>query len=191
MKTRERILHTALELFNQAGTAQVSTNHIAEATGISPGNLYYHFRNKEDIIRALCTQLFETTGELFTVADADALTLADVQRWVYENFVVTWQYAFVYRELPALIRQDAELAAQYAAVRQRGYHGFQELFGALQQAGVLITLDAVTIQQIADLCWLITEGWLTNLELQGIRADETQLERGVALMLLVLRPYLV
>ncbi|MFN8512060.1 MAG: helix-turn-helix domain-containing protein [Chloroflexia bacterium] len=58
MSTRERILDAALGLFNERGTAVVSTNHIAAACGISPGNLYYHFRNKEEIIRALFDRMF-------------------------------------------------------------------------------------------------------------------------------------
>ena len=53
MPNRERILDAALALFNDSGTARISTNHIAAAAGISPGNLYYHFQNKEEIIRAL------------------------------------------------------------------------------------------------------------------------------------------
>ena len=58
MNTHDRILDTALRLFNQSGTAAVSTNHIAAALGMSPGNLYYHFRNKEAIIRDLFEQQY-------------------------------------------------------------------------------------------------------------------------------------
>lgn len=191
MKTKDRILASALELFNREGTAQISTNHIAEAAGISPGNLYYHFHNKEEIIRALCNQLFTTTGEMFAVEEDRLPTLVDVRRWVHENFVVTWQYAFVYRELPALIRHDLQLAADYAAVRRRGYAGFHELIALLQAAGVFTAaLDNDTISRLADLLWLISESWLTALELQGQPATDEQMQRGIGLMLLVLKPYL-
>src|SRR6266567_6576776 len=51
--TRGRILDTALALFNERGTAAVSTNLVAAEAGLSPGNLYYHFADKQEIIRAL------------------------------------------------------------------------------------------------------------------------------------------
>jgi AcrR family transcriptional regulator len=53
MSTRDRIIETAVNLFNDCGTRRITTNHIARAAGISPGNLYYYFRNKEEIIRAV------------------------------------------------------------------------------------------------------------------------------------------
>jgi len=52
-KTRDRILDASLELFNAQGERGVSTNHIAAHLGISPGNLYYHFANKQAIVAEL------------------------------------------------------------------------------------------------------------------------------------------
>ena len=52
-KTRDRIVEASLELFNAQGERSVTTNHIAAHLGMSPGNLYYHFRNKQAIIALL------------------------------------------------------------------------------------------------------------------------------------------
>lgn len=55
MKTRDKIVYAALELFNEHGERSITTNHIAEYIEISPGNLYYHFRNKQEIVRDIFT----------------------------------------------------------------------------------------------------------------------------------------
>jgi AcrR family transcriptional regulator len=191
MPNRGRILDTALALFNEAGTAPISTNHIAAAASISPGNLYYHFRNKEQIVQALFERLFDTYERVCVLPQGRAPTLADLRHLVRVNFDLLWEYRFAYRELAALLRRDAVLRERWLEVRRRGYMGFRELVAAFVTAGVVAApADVAAIDRLADLCWLISAFWLPGLEVSGQPVDAPQLEHGVALMLQVINPTL-
>jgi AcrR family transcriptional regulator len=192
MKTRDRILATALQLFNGSGTAAVSTNHIAEALGISPGNLYYHFRNKEEIIRALFEQQFARWDALYPLPDDRMPTLDDLKGVVRASFVAGWEYRFMYRELIALLRRDRELHERWVEIRARGFAGFRELVDLFVAAGVLRAPESpAVVTRLAELCWLISEFWLASVEVSGETVDSAQMDRGIALMLQVLEPYLI
>lgn len=190
MSTREKILDTALTLFNNEGTAAVSTNHIAEAAGISPGNLYYHFRNKDEIIRGLFERLFAANDAAFALSADQLPTLDDLQRMVKTNYKILWQYRFAHRELAALLHADAELRSRFLSVRKRGFEGFHQLLNAFAAAGIIhAPADPKAVQNLAETCWLITEFWLNSLEVSGKTVNEAQMERGVALMMQILEPY--
>ncbi len=189
MKTKDHILSTALTLFNHKGSNAVTTNHIAEAAGISPGNLYYHFRNKDEIIRALYAQLSTRNDAELQLPTNRLATIDDVQALVRKNFSILRDYAFIYREFAALMQADPELHKAYLAARARGYFGFRAMIAVLAQAGITNLSDPAAVTRLADICWLITEFWLSSLEVSGQPVDEAGIERGVELMLQVLRPY--
>lgn len=191
MKRRDQILDTALALFNEQGTGAVSTNHIAEAMGISPGNLYYHFGSKTEIIRALFERLFEAWDVRLNMPTDHAPTLEDGLGLVRINFQIMWEYKFIYREILALVRQDAELQARYNVVRARGYEGFQGLVAYLVETKLLNVPDERTVTHLADLIWLISEFWLTSVELTGRDVTPETMEQGVTLMTDMLRPYFI
>jgi AcrR family transcriptional regulator len=160
MTTRERILDTALRLFNESGTAAVSTNHIAAGCGISPGNLYYHFRNKEEIIRALFERLFAVWDQPSDLPEGHVPTLADMNGIVRATFVWLWDYRFIYRELIALLRRDELLQSRWVEVRARGFAGFREAMDFYVAAGVLRQpTDPDEVNRLAELIWLISEFW--------------------------------
>ena len=191
MNTRERILKAALDLFNESGTTGASTNHIAAACGISPGNLYYHFRNKEEIIRALFDQMFALWGRS-SMPDDRPLALTDLQVLVRSSFVLLGEYRFIYRELIALLRRDEYLQGRWAALRERGFAGIRELFDYFAGAGVLRKPDDPDeMARIAELIWIVSEFWPASVEMSGQPLDDAQLDRGVALMLQVLQPYII
>ena len=191
MSNRERVLEAALTLFNEQGTGAVSTNHIAEAAGISPGNLYYHYRNKEEIIRALFERLFAAWNEAFHLPTDQAPSMTDFDSMIAANYQLIWEYRFAYREQAALLRNDPELHERYLAVRQRGYEGFAALIEAFVAAGVLSQpADSQELKIITELCWIVSEQWPVNLEMSGRPFDKNGIMQGAALMRWILHPLL-
>lgn len=189
--TRERIIDAAIELFNESGTAATSTNHIAAALGISPGNLYYHFRNKEAIIRAIFARMTVAWGEVNAVPAGRPPTVADLRRLFEGNFDVLWRYRFYYRESLALFQRDPLLKEEYRAVRRQGFRNIETLIDRLRDAGVVradLAPDAAA--DLAQTCWLLADFWLPFAELDGEPVGSGHLRRGVALVMRVLEPYL-
>ncbi len=52
-KTRAAILDAAEKVFYQQGVARTSLQEIAEAAGVTRGAVYWHFRNKNEVLEAL------------------------------------------------------------------------------------------------------------------------------------------
>src|SRR5487761_1675946 len=107
-RTRRRILAAALQLFNDRGTAAVSTNHVAAEAGLSPGNLYYHFTDKQQIIRALHEEYAAAHENLWRTGN-DAASLLRLRAGLSRAMELAWQYRFLERELIALLRADPRL----------------------------------------------------------------------------------
>lgn len=191
MKTKERILDTALRLFNESGTKAITTNHIAEAMGISPGNLYYHYANKESIIRDLAGQMADRASKVFDVSFDQPLMTADLMRMARQNYEIAWAYRFIYRELIALLNHDPELKTTVMENRRRAFADFQPLFWAFVEWGVLRPpAEPLEIDRLAELAWMMTEFWLPAVELGGREVTEREIDHGLELLVQLLRPYL-
>src|SRR5438067_7598567 len=93
-RTRERILETALALFNQLGEPHVTTADIADEINISPGNLYYHFRNKDDIIGELYVAFDRSVAPLLAGPSERAADVEDLCLFLHLLFERMWQYRF-------------------------------------------------------------------------------------------------
>lgn len=113
INTRERIVQNSLELFNQQGERSVSTNHIAAHMEISPGNLYYHFANKQEIIAVLFTQYEEQVDSFLRPPEGRMATVEDKRFYLKELLAAMWNYRFLHRDLEHLLDSDQELASRY------------------------------------------------------------------------------
>ena len=119
VKTSERIVQTSLELFNQQGERSISTNHIAAHMEISPGNLYYHFPNKQAIIAVLFREYEALVDSFLRPPQGRAVTVEDKRFYLQAVLAGMWRYRFLHRDLEHLLESDPELATGYRRFSQR------------------------------------------------------------------------
>lgn len=188
-RTRDRILSAALELFNERGSAAVTTNHVAARAGISPGNLYYWFTDKNEIVRELYAQFVEAYEQLWGAGQGDPLDLTpdEVLARLAGGALLSRRFAFLARDLLGLLHGDPVLAAQYREVHARRMAEFTDLARTWRARGVIRPVDDETATDLVQALWVIAEMWLALGELDGSYADA---EHGTRLLRVVLRPYL-
>jgi AcrR family transcriptional regulator len=188
MNNRDAILEAALILFNERGASAVSTNHIAEAASVSPGNLYYHFRHKNDIILALVREMYGRWAVELSLPSDHPPGPADLRGLLKKTFSLIGAYRFFYRDMVSLLRADKALKKEYLSQRQRGMKDFRAMVRAFAETGIFSRSNKpADIARAADLCWMVTEFWLQNLEIEGLEPDDIQMERGVALIKHILK----
>jgi AcrR family transcriptional regulator len=190
-QTRGRILEAARRLFNARGTAAVSTNHIAAEAGLSPGNLYYHFAGKQEIIRALHDRYAAANQDLWEPGPGTPASLETLRAGLTRAMALGWEYRFFERELVALLRADPLLRDSYMRAYEHRL-GQWLAFGEqlVAQEAIRPPRPPATLADLAVAIWLIGASWLPFLEITGDPQDPAQVARGADLVQAVLAPYL-
>jgi AcrR family transcriptional regulator len=181
MKTPEKILEAARTLFNEKGTFAVTTHHIAAACGISPGNLYYHFKNKTEIIRALFDQYLTENRTQAPTADLTKFNEA-VDAGIDFTNDSGWRYRFLKYELPQLIKQDNQLREKFLQLHHDHMSETQKLLTQAVDLGGLTPLSAKEKIYLAELSWLIALFWPSLIEVIGDEPSRENLERGMEIL---------
>lgn len=156
-RTRDRIVDTSLRLFNEEGFSGVSTHLIATETGISAGNLHYHFRSKEQLVSLLLSR-FESRLPPSLEARAGITALDDFWLALHLTFETIEAYRFLYRDIDALTRDYPALAPRLRALTARCLVAVHGLIHGLVAAGVLRAtpedIDMLALQTVfAMTCW--------------------------------------
>ena len=166
---RELILATSLQMFNEQGSHKVSTNHIAKAMDISPGNLYYHFKNKEHIIRELLARLIEGFDSLVQVRGEFKSGIDLIAETIEATAQLIYAYRFIYIELAALLTRDEMFKTMYCDIKTRRAKEFATLFDFVTQLGGFRKSIATEEQDaIVFIIWTHAEAIITALHTSNI-----------------------
>ena len=189
MKTRDRIIQAALELFNESGEPNVTTNHIAAHLGISPGNLYYHFRNKEEIIHCIFDEYARDLSIRFQPQEEADVSAESLLGYLDAVFMLMWRYRFFYANLPDILRRDPELQQKYLAAQEQLHRNIMAVMNSFRVSG-LLDLDDEDLLSLANTLKLVASSWICYQTTQAVGAKITKavIYQGVLQMLSIVRP---
>ena len=194
-RTAERILVTTLSLFNRFGEPGVSTTMISAELNISPGNLYYHFPSKDELVNTLFDQ-YEGALYRLLAASEDVGDVEDAWFFLHSLFELIWQYRFLYRDLNHLLSRNRRLETHFPAILMRKRGALRQLLETLRapqpaSAADERTLDAVSASMVVLLTyWLSYEYVLQPRSAMEPESAEDALLRGAYHVLGLLAPHL-
>ncbi|WP_371194410.1 TetR/AcrR family transcriptional regulator [Glaciecola sp. SC05] len=185
MKTADKILLISLDLFNSQGERNITSVDIANELDISPGNLYYHYKGKDDIINALVDRYVAKINDIPQSSGNNE----DFYKYLFYCLDTMYLFRFLFQNI-------AEISAQYPAINtklhrlakfQRQY--LRKCLCEQQQDGTLIGKDA-DIDLLLDIISLTMFQSLNYYQMQGLSLSNPDIVyRTLMTIYFSLQPY--
>ena len=188
-ETRQRILDASLAMFNAQGEPNVTTNHIADELEISPGNLYSHFRNKDDIIEQLFAVYEQRMDAALAAPDGRLPGLEDVWLQLHLVFECIWDYRFLYRDLVDILSRNRRLRMRFARILRRADEQAHAVMRGLVQAEVM-RASASEVDAASTNILVIATFWLNYAAARGDKDEQTSIRDGIVQVMMLIAPFL-
>ena len=190
-RTRERILETALAMFNELGEPTVATTAIAFEMGISPGNLYYHYRSKEAIVADLFAGFRREIETTLAAPETRLPNAEDCWLFLHLVFEAIWKYRFIYRDVNDLVARYRVIEVQFRRILAHKIRIAEQILTGLVKGGQMRAQPA-EIATLAQNIVLVASYWMSFENARDPRAaqDGKTLARGAFHVIALAAPYL-
>lgn len=159
--TKRKIKDCALELFNDKGVQSITTNHIASHLKISPGNLYYHYKNKEAIIYEIYQEMSHTFESFESFEKI--ISSQNPLKMLYDMFDIYaklfWNYRFLMRDAALLMAQDYKLKELFSTNQNKRIAQIEGLLEFFIVQDILKPFSNEDRALQAKLHWFISAYW--------------------------------
>jgi len=190
--TKEKIKKIATTLFNENDTLSITTNHIANKANISPGNLYYHYKNKEEIITEIYQEMsskFESFNSFEQILSSEnpLVVLSKMFEKYGELFL---EYKFLLRDISTLMAIYPSLKKEFLKKQAIRIEQIESVFKYFISLDILIQMPEDEIHLRAKLNWFVSGYWQLFTGVTGEITKESIKESKQIVFEILLYPYL-
>jgi AcrR family transcriptional regulator len=179
LTTKQKIIESAIRLFNLHGLANVRLQQIADETGISVGNLAYHFKNKEAIVSAVYETLFDEFAKILSeFLSSPKLSDFNLQLEHYHHFFSKYHFYLIdlfeiERSYPLIMERWQQFVSKMLIqIRKRLDYSVQR--GLLEPEPFKGIYDTLT-----NNIWMTIVFWIPQQVLKGQPVSESLFKQSV------------
>ncbi|GLR16516.1 TetR/AcrR family transcriptional regulator [Portibacter lacus] len=164
MKTKDKIILAAIQLYNEQGIQGVTSRQIATEIGISHGNLDYHFKNKEELIFAIYEQMRLEMTESYSATEENSSSLSNFYKLLVQIENFQYKYRFFNLDVLEISRAYPKITKLLKAtleLRKKQMSGF---YTAFVEDGYFIERPPAVYERLMHTIRIIVTFWLAQQE---------------------------
>lgn len=190
-KTKKKILQASLALFNEHGLLNVSQRRITEHLKISPGNLTYHFKKKEDISEALYFEFVEIIKKEIKLFLEGDRSLPAFSALIDDWFGYMYNYRFIFFDLTNLMRMNPKIAENYEEFIQVRASIFLKIINKMIASNVIRKEEIPNeYEYLYSRLHIVSDYYLSYRKVSQHRIDEAHQQKHRTIFFHALYPYL-
>jgi AcrR family transcriptional regulator len=179
LSTKQRILDSSVKLFNEFGVDAVRLQQIAEDTGISVGNLAYHYKSKDAIVESVYEQVLDEFAHIFRqYLQSPDLTDFDQQLSRYYQFFKANQF-YIAGFLKVAPEPASHAAAWQEAIGKMRLQLRSWLLFHRQRQTLHNSLTTSQYDPVAESLWMLLIFQPLSCTLRGQVSNETSYKQAV------------
>jgi len=153
-----------MELFNKNGYNNITTRHIAADLNISPGNLHYHFKHSEDIIKILFSELVLKMDDLLNnLHKIENKTLEDLYHFTFSTYEVFYSFRFLFMNFFDILKHIPAIEAQYESINISRKDEFQMIFKGFQKNNIFRSnIPDFILKSLTTQIFIIADNWIIH-----------------------------
>lgn len=193
MQTKDRIIQAALQCYNEEGVRTVTTRTIATRLGMSAGNLHYHFKHTEDIIKALFDEMAEGYDRLLAeLTNLRSYDLSIMNSVLESSFDLITKYKFIFLHFVEIASWIPSIYTAYSQLVKRQEGHLIQIFDLFIEQGVFrADIPDHVWRALARQIFIVSDFWLSNNELTDRLQGQEAADSYRSFMRAVFYPYLI
>lgn len=190
VNTRDKILLTAIDLFNEHGITNISTKTISEKANVNSGNLYYYFKKKQDILLAIFDMIVKDFNQLYLLNKEDNSQEVYLEAFLTMIVITQRKYTFFYRDMFLIFLEFPEFKEVYKTKLEERKIMIKVILDSFVKSKYLKTSIKKDYDELIDIIWFNLSSLSLKLSFKNIIVDESYKKKIKKNIYIILSAYL-